>query len=299
MKLNSENANFNIRHLRAVMAVQAHGSFSRAASALGVVPSALSETIQQLETAVGAPLFDRSQRPPAPTAAAMTFMQEAAPLLDGLDRAVARLQTRGVQGIGTLNIGCSPSAINELVAPAISRFRSLYPDVRLRIHDDIAETLARMVVEGELDLAVAGRALHSPDLKQEEILRDPVGLACASGHAFAGRTDLTLKDIDPGEVISLSPGTGTHQLLASSTLVPQALRVGAIEAHSTIAQLAMIRAGLGIGLLPRNALMLFGDPCLAFVPIADLKLSRTLFMLLPAQRPLSKWSRAFAEGLRR
>ncbi|WP_245962888.1 LysR family transcriptional regulator [Roseovarius halotolerans] len=290
--------NINIRHLRAMVAVQAHGSFVRAASALGIVPSALSETIQQLEEAVGSPLFDRSQRPPAPTPTALTFLQEAAPLLDGLDRAITRLQTRGVQGAGTLNVGCSPSAISELVAPALSRFRGLYPEVRLRIHDDIAETLARMVVDGKLDLAVAGRALHSPDLKQEEIIRDPVGLACATGHALAGCTGLTLKDIDPGEVISLSPGTGTHQLLASSAHVPPVLRMGAIEAHSTIAQLAMIRAGLGVGLLPRNAVMLFGDPRLTFVPVADLDLWRTLFLLLPTQRKLTSMTRVFVETLR-
>lgn len=298
MKINSKKTNINLRHLRAVLAIQAYGSFSRAASELGVVPSALSETVRQLEEAVGAVLFDRSQRPPTPTSTAVTFLQETAPLLDGLDRAIMRMQTCGSIGGGTLNVGCTPSAISDLVAPALARFRDLNPAVRLRIHDDIAETLAQMVVGGELDLAIAGRALVSPDLKQEEITRDPFGLACSTDHVLASRREVMLNEIDPAEVISLSLGTGTHQLLTSSTRVPPGLRIGAMEAHSTIAQLAMIRSGLGVGLLPRNAVKLFGDPSLRFVQVADLDLWRTLFLLVPAQRKLSTITRHFVEALR-
>lgn len=298
MKISSVNSNINLRHLRALQAIQAHGSFSRAASELGVVPSALTETIRQLEEAVGAELFDRSQRPPAPTPVALRFLQETAPLLDGLDRAVLRLQSGGGQSVGALSIGCTPSAITDLVAPALARFRVAYPLVQIRVYDDIAENLAGLVVKGELDLAVAGRARHSQDLRQIEIARDPFGLACSSSHPFAERKAIMLDEVDPAQVIALSPGTGTQQLLASSSTVPAALRIGAMEAHSTIAQISMIRAGLGVGLLPRNALLLFGDPSLRFIELEDLNLWRTLYLLVPTQRKLTAAARAFSEMLK-
>ena len=289
--------NITLRHLRALHAIWAQGSFARAAAELGVVPSALTETIRQLEAEAGGPLFDRSQRPPAPTQAAKTFLTETAPLLEGLDRAVLRLQAEGGQVAGALAIGCTPSAITGLVAPALMRFRQANPAVRIRVRDDIAEHLARAVTEGELDLAVAGRARWSDDLRQTEIQRDPFGLACAAGHPLAGCAEVKLSQIDPREVIALGPETGTHHLLASCAAVSPALRVGAFEAHSTIAQISLIRAGLGVALLPRNALMLFGDPGLRFVPVRDLDLWRVLYLLTQARRKMSAAARLFCDTL--
>ena len=55
----------------------------------------------------------------------------------------------------------------------------------------------------------------------------------------------------------------------------------------------MVRAGLGIALLPRNAVTLFRDPQIAFVPLRGLDLWRTLYLLEPARRPLTEAARAF------
>ena len=59
-----------------------------------------------------------------------------------------------------LLLGASPSAISELLAPVLAGFLGNRPGLRCTLHDDIAETLAGMVSDGRLDLAVAGRA-HS------------------------------------------------------------------------------------------------------------------------------------------
>lgn len=233
-----------------------------------------------------------------PTPLALTFLQETAPLLDGLDRALLRLQAGEGAAGGMLTLGCTPSAISDPVAPVLQRLRQAHPGLRIRVQDDIAEHLARRVAEGALDLAVAGRALHSDDLHQTEILRDPFGLACPAAHPLAGRESVGLHEIDPDEVIALDPGTGTQHLLATAQAVPARLRNGAIEAHSTIAQLCMIRAGLGVALLPRNAARLFGDPALRFVPVRDLDLWRVLYLLAPARRRLSAPARLFAEALK-
>lgn len=297
MKLNSANMNISLRHIRALHAIWAQGSFARAAAELGVVPSALTETVRQLEEVVGAPLFDRSQRPPAPTELALSFLRETGPLMDGLDQAVFRLQSGAGQGAGRLAIGCTPSAVATPVAPVLAAFRARHPKVRIRIQDDVAEVLAGQVSSGALDLAVAGRALHSPDLAQTEIRRDPFGLACSAAHPFAARTSVRLDEIDPAEIIGLDRSTGTQALLASCPAVPAALRQGMVETYSTIAQIAMIRAGLGVALLPRDAVGLFGDPALRFVPIEDLDLWRTLYVITPTQRRLSGIAREFLASL--
>ena len=176
----------------------------------------------------------------------------------------------------------------------MARFHHDHPAITCLIHDDIADVLANMLVAGALDFAVAGRVGASEDLTQIEIDRDPFGLACHRDDPLAAAQTLRLADLSPARLVSVSAETGTSQLLAQAGLAPDLLQ-GRIMAHSTIAQLSLIRAGLGYALMPQNAVELFEDPAIRFVPIADLALWRSLFVLLPARRPISHIATRFLE----
>ncbi|MBE9636452.1 LysR family transcriptional regulator [Salipiger pacificus] len=299
MKIDSENTNFNLRHLRAIHAIWAEGSFARAADRLGVVPSALTETVRQIEEIAGGALFDRRSRPPAPTPLGLDFLKDTEPLLAALDMSLNRLRdhARGLRG--TLGIGATPSAITPLLAPAIAAFRAAHPEVIVTLHDDVAETLAGMVADGRLDLAFAGRARSSPDLSQVEIAADPFGLACAVDHPLARRAQVQLAEIDAQQLIHLGHETGSSRLLASHAALPESLKSGSLRCHSTIAQLCLIRSGIGVALLPRNAVLLFNDPGVAFVPVVDLVLERKIYLLSPARRAPSPISEKFVAYFRR
>ena len=294
MKIDAENTNFNLRHLRAIHAIWAEGSFARAADRLGVVPSALTETVRQIEEIAGGALFDRRSRPPVPTPLGLEFLTDTAPLLDALEQSLIRLRARARGLHGALRLGAAPSAITPLIAPAIARFRAEHPGVILTLHDDVAETLAAMVADGRLDLAAAGRARSSPDLVQTEIAADPFGLACCAYHPLA-RTGapVRLSDIDPQALIHLGTETGSSRLLAAHPGLPETLKTGPLRSHSTIAQLCLVRAGIGVALLPRNAVGLFNDPGIVFVPVSDLRLERKLYLLSPARRTLSPTAERF------
>ncbi len=288
MKINSKNTNLNLRHLRALHAIRAEGSFGRAADRLGVVPSALTETIRQLEESAGVPLFDRRMRPPQLTQAGLEFLDDTRPALEALDRALERLQENADLGRGRLALGASPSTIGDLVAPALRRFRADHPAIAVRLHDGPAEALARMVADGDLDLAIAGYASSSPMLEIREIARDPFGLVVPVDHPLArqGRPP-RLAEIDPSTLIHLDEGTGTARLLADAPDLPPALKSGPLRVASTFGQLCLIRASMGVGLLPQKAALLFDDPRVVFLRVADLRLQRRISMIWPARRALS------------
>lgn len=297
MKASTDKLNINFRHLRALHAIAAQGTFAAAAESLGVVPSALSELMRQLEADIGAPLFDRRTRTPSITPLGRDFLADTAPLVSGMDRAIDRLSARAGLESGTLHIGASPSAISELLAPVLADFLAGRSGLQCLLHDDIAERLAQMVAEGRLDIAIAGRAKHSADLRQRGILRDEIGLACPAGHAFAGCDAVRLDEIDAASLIGLDAQAGTQQLLTDCAAIPRAFLAPQLRAHSTIAQLCMVRAGLGVALLPRNAVLLFRDPQIRFVPVGGLDLWRSLYLLEPARRPLTEAARAFVATL--
>lgn len=288
MKINSRNTNLNLRHLRVLHAIWAEGSFARAADRLGVVPSALTETIRQLEESAGMPLFDRRMRPPQLTEAGREFLEDTRPVLEALDHALERLQESASLGRGRLALGASPSTIGDLVAPALRCFRANHPAIAVRLHDGPAEELARMVVNGELDLAVAGYASSSPFLEIREIARDPFGLVVPVDHPLARlNRPPRLAEIDPATLIHLDEGTGTARLLADAPDLPPALKNGTLHVASTFGQLCLIRAGMGVGLLPQRAALLFDDPRLVFLNVADLRLQRRISLIWPAGRALS------------
>lgn len=295
----SGSSNLNLRHLRALHAIWREGSFARAAERLGIVPSALTETVRQVEEIVGGRLFDRSVRPPIATPLGLAFFKETEPLVRNFDRAFDRLrdQARGLQT--TLRIGATPSTISSLIAPALVRFRAEHPNIVITLHDDVAERLAVMVLNGQLDIAIAGRAHTSSDLLQIEIGSDRFGLACHHMHLLAQRTEpVKLADIDAGSVIHLGSDTGSARLLSDHHALPERLRRGTLETYSTIAQLCLVRSGVGVALLPRSAVLLFNDPAIRFVEVVDLQLVRRIYLLQSHATPPSAMAQRFIDLLR-
>ena len=288
MKMNSQNTNINLRHLRALHAIRDEGSFVRAADRLGVVPSALTETVRQLEESAGLALFDRRMRPPQPTPEGLALIDESRPAIQALDRALARLHDSAGLRQGRLMLGASPSAVAGVLAPALRRFRASHPGVGLVLHDGPADELAAKVADGTLDLAIAGYSGASALLDLHEIERDPFGLATPADHPLTrlGHPP-RLDQIDPAQLVHLDKGTGTARLLAAHPGLPEALKSGPLRVQSTFGQLCLIRSGIGIGLLPRKAVLLFDDPRIAFLPLADLSLERRISLIRPARRALS------------
>lgn len=288
MKLDSQNSNINLRHLRAIHTVWRVGSFAKAADDLGIVPSALSDIIRQIEDTAGGALFDRRTRPPVPTPLGTAFLKDTAHILEDMDQALRHLHDRARGLNGTLNIGASPSTITPLVAPTIAAFREAYPGFIVTLHDDVAEILSDKVRSGELDFAVAGRARSSPDLTQTKIGEDEFGLACHKNHPLAKRAQISLSDVARYPIIQLGSNAGSAVALDQCRQLPDSMRSSAIRCQSTIAQLCLLRAGVGVAILPQNAATLFRDQDIQFSLIQDFSLTREIYVLSSNRRELGK-----------
>ena len=132
--------------LKAFAAVVERASFARAAEHLGLSPSALSQTIRQLEARLGARLLNRTTRSVAPTATGEHLYGRIAPLFREMADAVAEASAAAAQTSGTLRINTLGMAARQVIAPRLGRFHRAYPDVALDI-----------VVDDGLSDIVAGR----------------------------------------------------------------------------------------------------------------------------------------------
>lgn len=132
--------------LRAFHTIARHGSFTRAAAELEVTPSALSQTLRQLELRLGVRLLQRSTRKVGLTEAGHQFLDRIAPALAEIDGAVEALRQHGDRPAGTLRITLSRSFLDYLILPHLGEFMQAWPAVKLDIVAD--STLSDLVDEG-------------------------------------------------------------------------------------------------------------------------------------------------------
>ncbi len=124
-----------LRNLRAFCVAAHHRSFKIAADELFLTPSAVSHQMKELEDALGVRLFERKTRSVELTTAGHALYEEIGPLLDAVDRSLARIARR--QRRATLRLLLPPFFASELFIPRIGDFCDAYPEIDIQVdtHD--------------------------------------------------------------------------------------------------------------------------------------------------------------------
>lgn len=179
-----------LRPLRHLLAVVEHGSFGRAALALGLTQPSLSRSVQGLERRVGAALFRRSKRGVVPTDEGHLLVVRARALVGAADELDREVQRRKVPGSGQVSIGAGPYPGETVVPAALARFGADHPLVRVRVllRGDWDELLARLRAR-ELDFVLFETSMYAGehDLDVEPLSPHPVYLVARRGHPLARR----------------------------------------------------------------------------------------------------------------
>jgi len=133
--------------LSAFLLVAEERSFTRAATQLGVSPSALSHAVRGLEERLGVRLLARTTRSVAPTEAGEQFIARLSPALADVRGALDQVTGLRSRPAGRVRLVASRAAARMVLAPKLAQFARTYPDVRL----DLTTT-----EESRLDLVGAG-----------------------------------------------------------------------------------------------------------------------------------------------
>ena len=163
--------------LKAFAAVVERASFARAADHLGLSPSALSQTIRQLEARLGVRLLNRTTRSVAPTTAGSRLHERIAPLILELDAAVAETVAATGRTAGTLRINTLGMAAKKIIAPRLGRFHQAHPDVVL---DVVIDDGLSDIVAGRFDAGIRVGERLEKDMTAVRLTADVKMLAVAS-----------------------------------------------------------------------------------------------------------------------
>ena len=130
------------------------GSFAAAARALGLVPSALTYRVRQIEDALDVLLFDRSAKQAQPTAAGQELLREAARLLSDVDAVANRVKRVATGWEAVLTVAVDSIVARTVVMELCEAFLALNPPTRLRLRDETLSGTLNALTSGQADLAL-------------------------------------------------------------------------------------------------------------------------------------------------
>lgn len=137
-----------------LQAIATAGSFAAAARELGVVPSALTYRVRQIEDALDVLLYDRSSRQARLTPAGAELLRETGHLLDAID-AIANRVKRVATGWETeLTIAVDTIIAQATVMELCEGFFALSPPTRIRLRDETLSGTWAALASGQADLAI-------------------------------------------------------------------------------------------------------------------------------------------------
>jgi DNA-binding transcriptional LysR family regulator len=244
-----------VRQARYFIAVAEELHFGRAAQRLHMSQPPLSQAIQGLERELGVLLLHRTSRQVNVTKAGEVLLQHCHQLVRNADRAHAAVRRTSKGYSGELVIGAVASAFTDILPSALSRYRTLRPDVQLRLIEVDTEAGARAVQNRDIDIALVRRATGGPGCRAVPLHHDQFVAVLSVDHPHAtGPLD---DPLDLGELATepwvwiprdIAPGYHDEVVTACrhAGFSPDARH----QANSIATQLAMVSCGIGVAIAP-------------------------------------------------
>jgi DNA-binding transcriptional LysR family regulator len=242
-----------IQNMRVFTRVVESGSFTAAALTFDAAPSAMSRAVSELETHLRVRLLTRSTRSLALTPAGQVYLERCKRILSDIASAEEAVSETHQRPAGTLRIVSYASIGQHYILPAISKYRSIYPDVRVEL--TLTQSTPALYAMGA-DVAI----FPASSLSDSEMISHTLGstrnVLCASPEYVRMRglpnapSELAMHDC-----LTLSmPGFPTCEWLFEKSGDTEVVHVDSLlQANIAESLIVAIRNGMGIGALPSYA----------------------------------------------
>lgn len=277
---------FSLYKLEIFSQVAKAGSFSKAAQQLLMTQSGVSQHVQDLERALGAPLFVRGGRGVTLSPAGETLLHYADKITQLAHEAEQRIIEQ-TQQLRQLRLGVTPGVSNYLLPNCAQQFAEAVPNATLSVVTDTTPNLAAQLLQNRLDLAILEGEL--PTLRGVEamhitpIVDVPQVVVIGAKHAWWGRPSIVLRDLHKQPMVTRQAHSHTRlwleRLFAAQQVQPRI--IAEFDNPESIKRAVM--AGAALAILPIYAVKAeLEGRLLRRLEVTDAQLQRTLYL---AQSP--------------
>ncbi|NYF99683.1 LysR family transcriptional regulator [Janibacter cremeus] len=284
-----------LHHLRAIVALADHGTFTAAAAALQVAQSSLSRSIQESERRLRVPLFLRTTRRVTLTPDGEAIVAVARSLVANVDTGLEHMAGYLAGTRGSLRIATLPSLAATLLPPFLLALRSSYPTMHIHVADSLNEQVWAAVGKGRADVAIT--ALSGPVPRGYEIrplAEDDFFVAVPGTHPWAGEPKLRWSQLADVPLVSFSPASSIQPLVRQALDNHRAIPEEEVAAQNIGAVGGLVAGGLGLGVVPGFVLPLLDFAGLTFIPLRP-RVSRKIVLVRSRDRPLTPVAHAWVD----
>lgn len=259
----------------------------------------MSAHVAELERMVGEPLLNRDVHPPTLTGAGEAFLPHARAVIAEWSAAVAAVTSRSGRISGTVAIGSVPSVSSQLITPVIARMSREHPGVTFDLHEGpntwLDDALAHRTVELCIRPMFGDR---QAGVLRRSVLTDPFVIIVRKDHPIAALEVAPLEHLAGVAVVTtgeagLDARVGSEFRRVLEPVPIDVERSMAVTQPTTV--FALVKAGVGVGLIGSLAADMLMDDELVARPVATLSARRPIGAYWAGTRQLSTVAQCFLE----
>ena len=243
-----------LNELRYIVAVAHERSFGRAAQRCFVSQPALSVAIQKLEEELGTRLFERGRSEITVTPVGTRIVEQAQRVLEEAARIREIAQAGRNPLLGPLSLGVIFTIAPYLLPDLIPALHAIAPQMPLDIEENLTEQLEIALKSGRIDAAILALPFAPPGIVTEFLYEEPFQVVVPQGHKWAKRKSVNPDELAGEHTILLAVGHCFRDQVLDAC--PELNRADTHVTRTTSLETVrnMVASGLGVSVLPRDAL---------------------------------------------
>jgi DNA-binding transcriptional LysR family regulator len=240
----------DLRQLEILQAIAETGSFTACGRKLHVSQSAISRQIALLEEELGEPLFLRVGRQVRMTPAAEALVQLGQRVFQDVRETLANVTDRTRELRGTLRLSGGMTVCLYIFPTLVKQLRRDHPKLDVRMMVAMAGRSVEEIRAGHVDAGLLTLPVEEADLVTLPVLREELLFVTMPGHPLAKRKRITAQDVASEPFVLFEAGSGTRRVIdrffLSENIEPNVV----METENVEIIKAMVKTGLGIGIVP-------------------------------------------------
>lgn len=184
-----------LQQLEYLVALDKTRHFVRAAEMCGVTQSTLSAMIQKLEDELGCRIFDRSAHPVVPTKVGLPVIRQAQVILFNVSQLNEHVRSEKGSLTGSLSLAMIPTVAPYLLPAFISSFRSIHPQILLKVNEMHTDTIIGKLHAAEIDMAILSTPLDDPGILEVPLYYEKFVAYISPGESIYAREEISTNDM--------------------------------------------------------------------------------------------------------